>query len=152
MPNHHRGPAAEVEALDAYVKLVRASDTVEHALSQHISTFGLSWSQFGVLEALFHRGSQCHKELATRLLRSRGNLTMVISNLEQRGLVARQRDGQDGRQINVSLTPSGSELIARAFPLHAAQIARAMGGLSVEEQRQLGRLCRKLGLAAADRG
>jgi MarR family transcriptional regulator, 2-MHQ and catechol-resistance regulon repressor len=151
MPNHHRGPASEIQALDAYVKLVRASDTVEHALSQHISTFGLSWSQFGVLEALHHRGPQCHKELATRLLRSRGNLTLVIHNLEDRGLVARKRDSQDGRQINVSLTEAGAELIGRAFPLHAAQVVRAMSGLSNDELRELGRLCRKLGLAAADR-
>lgn len=151
MPNHHQGTAAEVHALDAYVKLVRAADTVEHRLSLHIGTFGLSWSQFGVLEALFHLGPQCHKDLATRLLRSRGNLTLVIHNLEERGLVTRRRDSRDGRQMNVSLTDVGRELISRAFPLHAAQIDQAMAGLSAQEQEELGRLCRKLGLAAMSR-
>jgi MarR family transcriptional regulator, 2-MHQ and catechol-resistance regulon repressor len=149
MPTHHQGPPDEVRALDAYVKLVRAADSVERVLAQHIDSLGLSWSQFGVLEALLHLGPQCHKDLATRLLRSRGNLTLVIQNLESRALVQRERDAADRRQVNVSLTEQGHALIAGAFPAHAARVAAVMAALDPDEQEALGALCRTLGWAAA---
>jgi len=50
-------------------------------------------------------------ELATKILKSNANMTMVIDNLERRGLVARRRQDNDRRCIDVHLTRSGSELI-----------------------------------------
>jgi MarR family 2-MHQ and catechol resistance regulon transcriptional repressor len=45
----------------------------------------------------------------------------------------------------VQLTEAGRDLIAELFPAHAAAVAEEMSVLSLEEQRQLGELCRKLG-------
>ena len=46
------------------------------------------------------------------------------------------------------LTPQGRRLIQRVFPGHARRVADLMGALTADEQDQLGRLCKKLGLAA----
>ena len=54
--------------------------------------------------------------------------------------------GEDRREIIVSLTDLGAETIARIFPVHAHAIQVEMSVLTAEEQRELGRLCRKLGL------
>jgi MarR family 2-MHQ and catechol resistance regulon transcriptional repressor len=146
MGTHHKGTRAEVRALDAYIKLMRAADSLSARLSETISAAGLSESQFGVLEALYHLGPLCQREIAAKLLRSSGNITLVIDNLEAHGLVRRERQQHDRRYITVSLTDAGRKLIAEIFPSHVARIVEELGILTASEQEELGRLCKKLGL------
>lgn len=146
MPHHFHGPETEKRALAAFVKLVRAAESVVSRLNGHLAEAGLTGSQFGALEALLHRGPLCQRELGEKLLKSTGNITMVVDNLEKRGLVRRERNTEDRRYITVHLTNEGRQLISELFPRHAAAIAREMSVLTAEEQYELGRLCRKLGL------
>ena len=152
MPNRYRGSPREILALDTYVELERATGAVAGALAPHLAAAGLSESQFGVLEALLHVGPMHQCDLAERILKSSGNMTVVIGNLEKRGLVRRERSALDRRFIRVHLTAAGERLVRRVFPAHAARITALLGALSGPEQRDLGRLCRKLGLAAAGKG
>ena len=88
----YKGTKAENRALDAYIKLVRASESVVGRLGQNLrAEDDLPLSQFGVLEALMHLGPMCQRELGVKILKSSGNVTMVVDNLEKRGLVARRR-------------------------------------------------------------
>jgi MarR family transcriptional regulator, 2-MHQ and catechol-resistance regulon repressor len=147
MGTHYRGRADEVLALDLFVKLARAADSVGARLQT--SDWKVTGSQFGVLEALLHLGPMCQKELGRKLLRSNSNVTTVIDNLERRGLVRRVRDAADRRFIEVQLTARGRRLIERAFPEHAARVTAVMSALSPEEQAALAGLLRKLGKAVA---
>lgn len=150
MPSHHQGPPAEVLALDAYVKLVRAADSVTARLLPRLGEAGLTESQFGVLEALLHLGPLYQCDLGRKLLKSGGNITMVVGNLERRGLVVRERDPADRRHVRARLTPAGEALIRDLFPCHAAAITAEMAALAPAEQEELGRLCRKLGRGRED--
>ncbi|CAN5843699.1 MarR family transcriptional regulator [soil metagenome] len=141
-----RGSAEERRALSAYVKLARAAAAAEGRINAHLSDYGLTLSQFGVLEALYHLGPLYQHELATKILKSSGNMTLVIDNLCKRGLVERRRDEVDRRYICVHLTPEGSALIENMFPKHVKGVVATFGVLSAEEQMQLADLCRKLGL------
>jgi MarR family transcriptional regulator, 2-MHQ and catechol-resistance regulon repressor len=149
MGTHHRGTDAEVRALDAFIKLSRAADAVGVHAQQSYADTGLTASQFGTLETLFHLGPMCQSEIGRRILRSSGNITLVIDNLEKRGLVRREREEGDRRRVSVHLTPEGRKLIARVFPEHAAVITAALSVLSPDEQRELDRLCKKLGRGVA---
>jgi MarR family 2-MHQ and catechol resistance regulon transcriptional repressor len=149
MGTRHRGPAAEVRALNALIVLSRAAESVDARLLPGIAAAGLTESQFGVLEALYHLGSLCAAELARKVLRSRGNMTLVISNLERDGLVARKARAEDRRYRTVALTAKGRRLVDGMFPGHARRAARTFAALTRGEQDELRRLCRKLGTAAA---
>jgi MarR family 2-MHQ and catechol resistance regulon transcriptional repressor len=146
---HYQGTQAEKDALDVYIKLSRAARAVEARINCHLKDYGLTASQFGVLEALYHLGPLHQHELAAKILKSSGNLTLVIDNLVKRGLVDRERDEADRRYITVCLTDAGQELIRDIFPDHVLHVVQAIGVLTPGEQRQLGALCRKLGLAQA---
>jgi len=146
MPTRHSGSPQEVLALNTYIKLTRAVESFESRLLQRATLEDLTISQFGVLEVLYHLGPLCLNEIGGKLLKSSGNMTMVIDNLEKRGLVKRVRSLEDRRMIRIHLTSSGHETIERVFPLHAAAITAELAVLSPEEQTQLGELCRKLGL------
>lgn len=152
MPTHYPGTTAEREALNAFIKLLRAADSVAARTQCHYPEWGLSPSQFGVLETLLHRGPLHQNQLGQKLLKSSGNITVVIDHLEQRQLVQRVRDTADRRHITVHLTPQGRQLIAGIFPQQAQVITREMGVLSAAELKQLAQLCKKLGLGSAHSG
>lgn len=150
MGTHYKGTGGERRALDAFVKLIRAAESVGNRVNAHLAAEGISVSQFGALEALLHLGPMCQKDLGAKLLKSGGNITMVVDNLETRGLVARVRDTPDRRMTTVHLTETGRALIERVFPIHAREVVREMCALDPDEQAMLGRLCRKLGRKTTD--
>ncbi len=146
MGSHHQGPPREVAALDAYIKLMRAAESVT-ARAHVVLPRDLTFSQFAALEALHHLGPLYQTELAAKLLKSGGNLTLVVDNLERCGYVVRERKAEDRRYVRVALTPKGRKYIAALFPKLAASVTRELSALSAREQAALGRLCKKLGLA-----
>jgi MarR family 2-MHQ and catechol resistance regulon transcriptional repressor len=133
-------------ALNTYTKLMRAAESVTGRVNRPMSAAGLTISQFGVLEALYHKGPLCQRDIAVKILKSTGNITMVIDNLEKRRLVRRERDIQDRRFLTVYLTDAGTTLIREVFVAVEVAIATEMAVLSETEQEQLGTLCKKLGL------
>ena len=147
MGTHYQGNPDEVRALNVYIKLSRAADAVTQRINKHLKEDGLTVSQFGVLEALYHLGSMCQTDLAGKILKSTGNLTLVIDNLEQADLVERQRDTVDRRFVSVHLTPAGEALISRIFAPHVQGVVETMSALTAQEQEELASLCRKLGTA-----
>jgi MarR family 2-MHQ and catechol resistance regulon transcriptional repressor len=146
MKQIYRGNKKEARALRTYVKLMRAAETVTTRIHRHLSTLGLTLSQFGVLEALYHIGPLSQRELGQKLFRSSGNVTMVIDNLEKRALVRRERKADDRRYFIVHLTDEGYDLIDTIFPPHANVITNEMCVLEAAEQDALASLCKKLGL------
>jgi MarR family 2-MHQ and catechol resistance regulon transcriptional repressor len=149
MATRYAGTPTEIRVLDAYIKLMRASGSVASRLERRLAPAGLTQGQLGVLEILLHLGPLSQREIAGKLFRSDGNVVMVVDNLERRGLVGRTRDSTDRRRVTVSLTPAGRRLIARVFPDHVATIVEAFSVLRPDEQEELGRLCKRLGLHAA---
>src|SRR5512143_514263 len=142
----YKGTKDEVRALNAYIKLMRASESVSARIHGHLVDAGLTMSQFGVMEALYHLGPLSQGELAKKILKSSGNMTMIIDNLEKRGLVKRERKAEDRRFYSVQLTAEGHRLVGSIFPRHAAKIIEEMNVLTGTEQEELSRLCRKVGL------
>lgn len=139
-------------ALAAYVKLLRASESVQGEAMRSLAEEDITPSQFAVLEALYHVGPMCLSVLAEKILKTSGNLTMVVGNLEKRGLVTRQQSRHDRRFVSAAITEKGKKLIARIFPQHATRITELMNRLSPREQETLAELCRKLGKNAAPAG
>lgn len=146
MGTHYEGTEKEKKTLNAFIKLMRASDSINNRLSRHLSDASLTLSQFGVLEALLHLGPLNQKALGEKLLKSGGNITLVIDNLEKNGWVERQRNPEDRRSMLIHLTPEGKEFISSYFPKHLSHIMKEFKVLSEGELEQLAHLCKKIGL------
>jgi MarR family transcriptional regulator, 2-MHQ and catechol-resistance regulon repressor len=149
MPTHFRGDKHTILALDTFIKFTRAANALENRLTRRGTMEDLTVSQFGILETLYHLGPLCQGQISAKLLKSTGNITLVLDNLEKRGLVERKRESHDRRTVTISLTPAGETLITKVFPRHAASITAEFSVLTEEEQVELGRLCKKLGIGAS---
>ncbi len=138
-------------ALKLWVVLARAHRTVEDHLQANVAERGLTLTEFGILEVLYHKGPLLLGEVQRRILVSSGGITYLVDRLEKKGLVERRECPEDRRARYAALTPAGEELIARTFPEHAACIEQLVEALGEEEQRRAVELLRTLGRSAAER-
>lgn len=146
MATHYNGTETEKTALDAFIKLNRSTQSVATRCKKGIEDAGLTDTQFGILELLYHTGSQCQKSIGKRLLKSGGNITMVIDNLEKAELVKRTRSKTDRRFYDIHLTRKGETLIKKVFQIVLKDIVKIFCVLTPSEQKELARLTKKLGL------
>ena len=145
MPTRFTGSRAERRTLDTFIKLTRCTNSVLARLSERNTVGDLTYSQFAVLEALYHLGPLTQGEVSQKVLKSGSNMTTVIDNLERDGFVRRERDAKDRRVIHVHLTQAGSSKLEAVFPAHVAALVEEFSFLSAKEQETLGELCKKLG-------
>jgi MarR family 2-MHQ and catechol resistance regulon transcriptional repressor len=146
MGTRYRGTPDEIRALDAFIKLQRAADALGSRVHAHLAADDLTVSQFGVLEALLHLGPMCQRDIGLKLLRSGGNITLVVDNLEKRGLARRERSVENRKFVTVHLTDEGRRLVRRVFPRHVQAVVREMEALSPREQETFARLAKAAGI------
>lgn len=146
MGTHYKGSEEDEKTLNAFIKLTRASESVNSRLSRHLSEVKLTISQFGTLEALLHLGPLNQKEIGQKILKSGGNITLVIDNLEKNGLVTRCVNPEDRRAVIINLTDKGKEFILDFFPQHLEKIREEFSVLTTQEKEELANICRKLGV------
>ncbi len=108
-------------------------------------TYGLSFSQFMVLEALFSKGDLSIGQVRDMILSSVGTISLVVKNLEKMGYVKRKTDENDKRVSILSLTDEGRAVIEKVIPENEAMIYDYMKDLSEEETATLLSLLKKLG-------
>ena len=137
-------------ALDLFIVLSRAYNWVNAHAIRDIRCHGLNPTEFGILEALYHKGPLPLQQIGEKVLISSGNITYAVDKLEQKQLLVRKPSAHDRRVIFAELTPQGQELLATLFPQHAEVIRAAVSSLSPEEQILAIQLLKKLGLAAQD--
>jgi MarR family transcriptional regulator, 2-MHQ and catechol-resistance regulon repressor len=136
-------------ALKLWVVLARASAAVTKHMEADIARYDLTGTEFGILEALYHKGPMLLGEIQRKILVTSGGITYLVDRLVEKGLVRREQSEEDRRARYAVLTPAGHALIKRIFPAHAARIEQALSGLTTAEQREATQLLRRLGLAAA---
>lgn len=141
---------AELAALRLFIIMSRAHSAVTAHAAADISQHGLTLAEFGILEALYHRGPMLLGEVQKRILVSSGGITFLVDRLTAKGLVERQTCESDRRARYAALTEKGTELVREIFPSHAAVLTRALSGLSVEDQKTVTAMIKTMGLAAAE--
>jgi DNA-binding MarR family transcriptional regulator len=115
----------------ALIQLLRTADTLWHASRALFAGWGLSPSQFNVLNLLHLAGSGLTQtELSRELLMHRSNLTGLVDQLEARGLVARRDRPGDRRAYRIMLKPAGDRLVREILPVYYRAAEEVWGGLS----------------------
>ena len=139
------------KALKLWVVLARAYLAVSEVSSSDIARHDLTPAEFGILEALYHKGPLLLGDVQKKVLVSSGGITFLVDRLAARGLVERKACPSDRRARYAALTKAGSRLMTEIFPAHAATIREAMAGIGRADQVTLTNALKMLGKAAAER-
>lgn len=121
------------QALKLYVVLSKACRAASEAGKMEIRKYGLSQSEFAVLDILYHKGPQPVQQIAGKILLTSGSMTYVVSQLEKKGLVRRVICEDDRRIFLVKLTEAGDARISEIFPAYEKFIYHIFCGLQDED-------------------
>lgn len=119
------------------VTLTRAEQKIHQKEYLTIKNKGITVTQFGVLEALYHKGDMKICDIIDRILTTSGNITVVIKNLEEEGLVTKYVDQNDKRGIYIRITQAGMDIIENIFPKHLDNINEIFNILTDDEKSTL---------------
>ena len=146
MGTQYKGTAKEKLALNTVIKLIRSVNTLSSGINLILDKNSLTESQFNLLDALYHLGHLTQRELSKKLLKSGGNITMVIDNLEKQGFVERRRGEKDRRTFAIHLTDEGKNKIKSVLPRIVNFISEEMNILTSKEQYEIQKMCKSIGL------
>jgi DNA-binding MarR family transcriptional regulator len=132
-------PSEEVgRALVAIRRLVRTLRTT--AVSVERAT-GLSTAQTFVLQLLLEAPAESMNDLAARTSTDQSSVSVVVTRLEAKGLVARLDSATDARRTQVVITEAGTALMQRKPPTVQERLTQA---LAFMKPHSLGHLATEL--------
>jgi len=98
-------------------------------LAQELEPHGITTGEWSALRVLWMQEGLTQVELAARMQVERASLTGVLNSLEEKGLIARARNQDDRRKINLRLTPAGRALEAEVLACGQRINEKATAGL-----------------------
>lgn len=119
----------DLEAALPYL-VARAGTRMGQTFSKELRRFQLSLTEWRVCAALHHMPHQRLSQLAEHTSAEPSTLSRLVEGMLQRGLLLRDRSGEDGRALALSLTDAGRELTLRIIPLAQMFERVALAGLS----------------------
>jgi DNA-binding MarR family transcriptional regulator len=94
--------------------LYAASRAVTQRYRPLLDELGLTYPQYLVMLVLWENGPTTVKGLADALQLDYGTISPLLKRLAAAGLVERKRRSEDERSVEISLTPAGDDMKARA--------------------------------------
>ena len=129
------------EPLSPDERLIHGLRRCAHYLRHNTEEKG---SQRRVLFLLHRRGPLSQKELLDAMGVRAGSLSELLSKLEAKGCIAREKDVADKRNYNVSITPAGLDVLAELQQQYHASMTALLAGFPEEDKAELNRLLDKL--------
>src|SRR6476469_4394623 len=97
--------------------LYSASHAVTKTYKPLLDQLGLTYPQYLVMLVLWEQDAILVKDIGARLFLDSGTLTPLLKRLQSNGLVERNRDPHDERQVRISLSEEGRALRAKALSI-----------------------------------
>ncbi|MFU0503370.1 MarR family winged helix-turn-helix transcriptional regulator [Pseudaminobacter sp. NGMCC 1.201702] len=121
-----------------WIALVRAEKAVVTALARALQPLDLKIAQLDMLMNLHRHPGMSQHELARKLLVGRSNITMLLPQLEMRGLLSRENDVKDKRVMRLALTAEGEKLLMEALHVYNGLIEKVMAQSTPAECDRMG--------------
>jgi len=131
--------ARNADAGRVIVSLLGTADAARRHLAGAVEDRGLTLQQYNVLRIL--RGAAPEPvptmEVGARMIEKTPGVTRFLDRLEERGLVRRERSGEDRRLVHAWITADGLSLLGELDAPVAAADRTVIAGLTTEETERL---------------
>lgn len=127
-----------------WIALVRAEKAVFRALGKALAPLNLKVAQLEVMIHLYKHPAMSQHDVARKLLVGRSNVTMLLPQMEEQGIVRRENDANDRRVMRLYLTGEGEALLKRAIDVYSGLIERVMAHASANDCERMGEHMRRI--------
>jgi MarR family 2-MHQ and catechol resistance regulon transcriptional repressor len=123
--------------LKLFISLNKTVNSFTKKTNKIVTQYDITYSQFAVLEVLYHKGALSVGEVKEKILSSSGTIAIIIKNLEKNDLIVKFQDNKDKRKYILKLTDKGMNLISEVFPKNEEMIINSMNVLNFTEQQYM---------------
>lgn len=110
----------------SWIAVGRACQLMQQSLGRAIAHLDIKPPHLDILINLYRREGITQQELARKLLVGRSNMSMLLPQLEGRGLIERRGDQSDKRVLRLFLTETGRTLTGNAMEIQLGLIERTL--------------------------
>ncbi|MFA7075325.1 MAG: MarR family transcriptional regulator [Candidatus Izemoplasmatales bacterium] len=125
--------------------LFRAYNSMEKFIKEDIMKYGLNVSEFGVLEALYHKKELSIKGVIDKVLVPNSSMSYVIESLVKKNYILKIQSKIDKRSYVLKLSDDGRDLLDNIFPIHKKNIRSVLNVLDENEEVLLQKALIKIG-------
>ena len=127
-----------------WIAVGRACNAMQIVMSRALQPLDLKTPHLDILVNLFRFEGLTQQDLARKLLVGRSNMSMLLPQMEKRGLIERRTDKSDKRVLRLYLTPQGRDLTEQAIAIQMQVIDRSMEISTPEECDMVGNVMNRM--------
>ena len=121
-----------------WIAVARASQLIHQKLGRALSPLDIKVPHLDILANLYRFEGISQQDLAHKLLVGRSNISMLLPQIEKRGLIVRRKDETDKRVLRLYLTDKGREVTLRALAIELELIEHSMSTTTIDECNFIG--------------
>jgi DNA-binding MarR family transcriptional regulator len=117
----------------SWVAVARACQLMQQSLGRSLAELDIKTPHLDILINLYRFEGISQQELARKLLVGRSNMSMLLPQMEKRGMIERRGDDKDKRVLRLYLTPQGRSVTERAMVIQTDLIERVLSPEPIEQ-------------------
>ncbi|MGO6997834.1 MarR family winged helix-turn-helix transcriptional regulator [Rhizobium leguminosarum] len=117
----------------SWIAVARACQLMQQSLARSLADLDIKPPHLDILANLYRFEGISQQELARKLLVGRSNMSMLLPQMEKRGLILRRDDERDKRVLRLYLTPEGRKLSEEAMAIQTGLIDRVLSDEPIEQ-------------------
>ncbi|MFA1624720.1 MarR family winged helix-turn-helix transcriptional regulator [Rhizobium mongolense] len=117
----------------SWIAVARACQLMQQSLGRSLAELDIKTPHLDILINLYRFEGISQQELARKLLVGRSNMSMLLPQMEKRGLIKRRGDDKDKRVLRLYLTPEGRSVTERAMVIQTDLIERVLSPEPIEQ-------------------
>jgi DNA-binding MarR family transcriptional regulator len=121
----------------SWISVARACQLMQQALARALAPLDIKPPHLDILVNLYRFEGISQQELARKLLVGRSNMSMLLPQMEKRGLLERRADQRDKRVLRLFLTEEGRSLSEKAMQIQTELIERTLSATPLDECQHL---------------
>ncbi|MBX4954573.1 MarR family winged helix-turn-helix transcriptional regulator [Rhizobium lentis] len=117
----------------SWIAVARACQLMQQSLARSLADLDIKPPHLDILVNLYRFEGISQQELARKLLVGRSNMSMLLPQMEKRGLIERRGDERDKRVLRLYLTGEGRRLTEAAMVIQTDLIERTLSEEPIEQ-------------------
>jgi DNA-binding MarR family transcriptional regulator len=117
----------------SWIAVARACQLMQQSLGRSLAELDIKTPHLDILINLYRFEGISQQELARKLLVGRSNMSMLLPQMEKRGLIERRGDDKDKRVLRLYLTEEGRSVTERAMVIQTDLIDRVLSPEPIDQ-------------------
>ncbi len=127
-----------------WIAVARASQLIHQKLGRALVSLDIKVPHLDIMANIYRFEGISQQDLAHKLLVGRSNISMLLPQIEKRGLIERRKDETDKRILRLYLTDKGREVTLKALAIELELIEHSLSTSNLDECNQVGRIMNRM--------